>query len=121
MPRFFNGFDIPGFWERSDYARKEYVGEPLTDDLVRSVEQELGYKLPGAYVELMRYQNGGIPKKTNHRVGKRSVFSITGIYSIGREKGCSLCGELGSKFGPRNGVIPKSESTLPTARRQAMK
>ena len=67
MPGAFDGFDMSEFWKPSEYARREYVGEPLTDSAVRVVERELGYRLPPSYIEFMRFQNGGIPRRTNHR------------------------------------------------------
>ena len=42
----FEGFDFANFWEDSAYALKEYVSEAPSDELIASVEQELGYKLP---------------------------------------------------------------------------
>jgi hypothetical protein len=99
----FSDFDLDQFWKRSDYAAREYVGAALTDKAVIAVEQNLGYKLPGSYVELMSFQNGGIPRRTNHRTKERTSWShdhiaITGIYSIGSDKPCSLCGQFGSRF-----------------------
>jgi len=75
---------VEQFWEPSEYALKEYVGAPLTDESVAAVERELGYKLPASYVGLMRFQNGGIPRRTNHRTKERTSWSddhiaITGI------------------------------------------
>jgi SMI1-KNR4 cell-wall len=99
----FEDFDIAAFWEQSDYATEEYVGEPVTEALVALVEKALGYKLPRAYVELMRHQNGGVPHNTCHRTRTRTTWandhiSITGIYAIGGSKPCSLCGQFGSPF-----------------------
>ncbi len=96
-------FDAQQFWEDSEYAKKAYVGDPLSADQVTSVERTLGYKLPRAYVELMTFQNGGIPKKTNHRTKTRTTWAadhiaITGIFSIGSRHPYSLCGTRGSKF-----------------------
>jgi SMI1-KNR4 cell-wall len=104
-------FDIEGFWKPSEYALKEYVGAPLTDESVAAVEGELGYKLPAAYVELMRFQNGGFPRRTAHRTSEPTTWSsdhiaITGIYSIGREKRCALCGACGSRFWGNEGGYP---------------
>jgi hypothetical protein len=103
MSNAFANFDIEHFWKQSEYADKEYVGLPVTKSLVAAVERELGYKLPASYVELMNHQNGGIPRRTNHRTKEPTSWAsdhiaITGIYSIGSEKPCSLCGQFGSKF-----------------------
>ncbi|OKP98707.1 Imm51 family immunity protein [Paenibacillus sp. P46E] len=96
-------FDFDGFWEDSDYARKSYVSDPPTDELIASVEQELGYKLPAFYIEMMKRQNGGIPRDTCFPTEEATSWAedhvaITGIMGIGREKTYSLCGELGSRF-----------------------
>ena len=103
MEKIFADFDREQFWKPSEYALKEYVSEPLTDETLADVESELGYKLPASYVELMRFQNGGIPRQTNHRTEEGTSWAsdhiaITGIYSIGSEKPCSLCGDFGSQF-----------------------
>jgi len=99
----FSAFDLNDFWEDSDYARKVYVGSLFNDQDVSEVEGELGYKLPSSYVALMRNQNGGIPRLTNYRTNERTSWaddhvSITGIYSIGRDMTCSLCGEFSCAF-----------------------
>jgi hypothetical protein len=44
MGKVFADFDLEQFWEPSEYALKEYVGAPLTDEAVAAVERELGYK-----------------------------------------------------------------------------
>lgn len=103
MLTFFADFDLTDFWEQSEYAATNYVSEPLTDELIGSVEQELGYKLPAAYVELMGNQNGGIPKNTAFPTAERTSWAedhaaIHGILGIGRKKTYSLCGDLGSRF-----------------------
>ena len=50
----FEGFDFTNFWEDSAYALEEYVSKPPSDELIASVEQELGYKLPASYIWLMK-------------------------------------------------------------------
>ena len=35
-----------------------------SDELIASVEEELGYKLPASYIWLMKQHNGGIPVNT---------------------------------------------------------
>lgn len=99
----FSDFDLSDFWEDSDYAMREYVGAAITDLDVARVEKKLGYKLPKSYIALMRTQNGGIPKRKNHRTSERTSWAedhiaITGIYSIGKEKTYSLCGKFESSF-----------------------
>jgi hypothetical protein len=54
---------------------EKYIDDPLTDAKVAAVEAQLGCKLPRAYVELMKYQNGGIPHKTRHRTSERTSWS----------------------------------------------
>lgn len=99
----FEGFDLTNFWDDNWYALKEYVSDPPSDELIASVEEELGYKLPAAYIWLMKQHNGGIPVNTCYPCDEPTCWSedhvaIAGIFGIGREKSCSLCGELGSQF-----------------------
>jgi hypothetical protein len=103
MVTIFSDFDISDFWEVSEYATDAYVDSPLTDEMVREIEAKLGYRLPQAYIELSRHQNGGIPKNVFHRTTSRTSWAedhiaITGIYAIGTEKRSSLGGEAGSQF-----------------------
>ncbi len=96
-------FDVANFWEASDYADREYVDDPVTEFLVAEVERSLGYQLPRAYVALMKFQNGGIPRKTCHRSPARTTWAedhvaLHGIAAVGIEKRNSLCGERGSSF-----------------------
>ena len=99
----FEGFDLDGFWSHSEYAAREYVSEPLTPALVAAVEQSLGYRLPEAYVALMRHQNGGFPVRTNHRTATPTSWAedhvaINGIFGIANQKSHSLGGRSGSRF-----------------------
>ena len=91
------------FWEASDYSKAEYEGEPLTEELLASVETELGYKLPAAYVELLKSQNGGIPRLRCFRTNQPTSWAddhiaISGIYGINRSKPGSLCGDYKTQF-----------------------
>ncbi len=99
----FEGFDLTNFWDDSMYALKEYVSDPPSDELIASVEEELGYKLPASYIWLMKQHNGGIPVNTCYPCDEPTCWAedhvaITGMFGIGREKSCSLCGKLGSQF-----------------------
>ena len=40
MAKVFADFDPTGFWEPSEYALKEYVGAPLSDEAVATVERD---------------------------------------------------------------------------------
>ncbi|SKB01359.1 SMI1 / KNR4 family (SUKH-1) [Sporosarcina newyorkensis] len=99
----FSDMFLADFWEDSEYAKESYQSEPPTDELIDSIEKELGYKLPSSYIHLMKYQNGGVPKNTNFPTEEPTSWAedhiaITGIMGIGREKSYSLCGSLGSPF-----------------------
>lgn len=102
-PQFFKDFDFTDFWNESSYSERDYI-EPFPDDeLISSVEEELGYKLPASYIELMRFQNGGLVDKSCFPTSEENSWAddhiaITGIMGIGREKTYSICGELGSRF-----------------------
>ena len=103
MENYFEGFDFTDFWNDCDYAKKEYTEAAPGDELIASVEQELGYKLPASYIWLMKRHNGGIPVKTCFPTDEPTSWAedhvaITGIMGIGREKRYSLCGEFGSRF-----------------------
>jgi tetratricopeptide (TPR) repeat protein len=99
----FAGMDLAQFWDDSKYALDAYVLAPPTDELIKSVEEELGYKLPASYVKLIKQHNGGVPFNTCFPTEMSTSWAedhiaITGIMGIGREKMYSLCGDLGSQF-----------------------
>ncbi len=101
--KIFNEFDFSGFWNDTEYAVAHYVEERPTDERIYSIEQELGYKLPAAYIELMKLHNGGTPTNCcfpiiDETSGAEYHCQITGIMGIGRSKTYSLCGSFGSQF-----------------------
>ncbi len=103
IKKIFQDFDFSDFWDDTEYSLKEYVDESPTDELILSIEQELGYKLPASYIELMKLHNGGTPKNCCFPTTERTSWAenhcaITGIMGIGRTKTYSLCGDLGSQF-----------------------
>lgn len=100
---YFENYDFTNFWNDCDYALKSFVEEKPSDELIISIEDELGYKLPDSYISLMKLHNGGIPTKTCHLTKTPTSWaedhiSISGIMGIGRKKIYSICGELGSQF-----------------------
>lgn len=97
----FNDIDLSDFWKDSKYSLKNYVSQSLTSELINSIEDELGYKLPNSYLELMKSQNGGIPKNCRFPTKEPTSWAddhiaISGIFGIGRDKEYSLCGGSGS-------------------------
>ncbi len=100
----FEGFDLSDFWEEpGDCARKNYIEPPPTAEVIRQVEEELGYKLPESYIALMQVQNGGFSKKSAFPTSTPTSWAddhiaIEGFLSIGWDKTYSLCGRMGSRF-----------------------
>ncbi|CEP45648.1 SMI1 / KNR4 family [[Clostridium] sordellii] len=96
-------YDFSNFWDDCSYSYEQYICESPTDTFIEEIEQELGYKLPMSYIWLMRQHNGGIPINTCFPIKTPTSWAedhikITGIMGIGRDKPCSICGELGSRF-----------------------
>ena len=75
----FENMDLNNLWDEKNEA---YTAEPFSEDMLRNIENELGYKLPESYIYLMRVRNGGRPK--NCRVGKW-CYEIRQIFGIGKE------------------------------------
>ena len=91
----FDGFDFSDFWDDCDYALKQYVGAPPSDEQFAEVESKLGYRLPNSYKWLMRQHNGGMPKHGSHPTEGRTTWSkdhiaISGIYGVDPSKSYSL-------------------------------
>lgn len=95
-----DGLDLDAFFAQVSWA-DDYTEAPLTDAMLASVEQELGFRLPRAYVALMRHQNGGVPRNTCFPTSTSTSWAsdhiaISGIMGIGRTRLYSLLGSLGS-------------------------
>lgn len=100
--------DTTNFWDDSEYAFSEYISESPTDALIASVEEELVFKLPKYYVEMMKLHNGGIPHNNRYPIpGAEEFIAISGILGIGRDKNKSLCGASGSRTVIENGRYPE--------------
>lgn len=74
--------DAPDDWVGDLPPWHEYVGPDLTDELVVAAEEALGYKLPAAYLDLLRIRNGGLPRRRCVPVGRGRV-EITGLFGVG--------------------------------------
>ncbi|NMI06805.1 SMI1/KNR4 family protein [Paenibacillus sp. SZ31] len=89
------------FWNDSEQALEHYVSNPPSDGLIESVEEQLVFRLPASYIEMMKVHNGGIPYNryfpvANTDTGATDYVEIEGILGIGREKPRTLAGAQGS-------------------------
>ncbi|APO43035.1 cell wall assembly protein [Paenibacillus xylanexedens] len=101
-----------GFWNDSAEAVDKYVLAPPTDEQVESMEEQLVFKLPTSYVNMMKLHNGGVPHYRHFPVkqaeaAKKVRVEVAGILGIGREKAHSLGGEAGSRFIIEQGGYPE--------------
>ena len=95
--------DFSEFWHDIRESERRYMSPPADIKIVLSVQEKLGFRLPDAYVELMKMHNGGLlnrcwyPVKENARTYS-DYIQVTGILGIGDEVPYSLCGRFGSEF-----------------------
>lgn len=99
----FKDFDFTNFWDDNEYALEKFVGETPTDEHIQFIKQELGYKLPASYIEVVKMHNGGIPFNKCFPTKEPTSWAndhvaISGIFGTDRSKTYSLCGDLGSQF-----------------------
>ncbi len=64
---------------------------PLTDEVLRTVEAELGHRLPAAYVTLARRHNGGNFALDAHPAPRRTTWAEdhVGVVLLGSTAGCA--------------------------------
>jgi hypothetical protein len=95
------GVDLDGFWHDVPLSAEKWTEPAPSDELVASIEAELGFRLPASYVALARRRNGGLVERCRFDTAVPTGWAedhllITGIYAIGRTSTYSLCGALGS-------------------------
>lgn len=100
------------FWNDSPANVDQYVLSPPTDEQIEAVEEQLVFKLPTFYVNMMKLHNGGVPHYRYFPVsqaenGGKIQVEISNILGVGREKAHSLCGETGSRVIIENGGYPE--------------
>ena len=89
----FENVDLDDLWYEGDYPDKEEYecGSIESDDLIKSIEDDLGFKLPQSYIFLMKKHNGGILKKNCAQINRRKrYYDIDGIFGLGRTPKCSI-------------------------------
>ncbi|MCL2713125.1 MAG: SMI1/KNR4 family protein [Alphaproteobacteria bacterium] len=97
-------FESGALWHDCVCSRENYVEPAPGARLIASIEQELGgFRLPAAYVELARSQNGGMLRRNFCPMPEPTSWApdhvvVTGLFAIGRTARYSLCGARGSKF-----------------------
>jgi hypothetical protein len=90
-------------WAPGEAGASEYGEVPVSEETLRSVEAELGYRLPAAYVNQARTHNGGLLKRNAHASPTPTTWAadhvaVTGIFAIGRTARSSLCGSNGQRL-----------------------
>ena len=90
-------------WELDEAVASEYHEQAPSAEDIRSIESELGYRLPAGYVALARSRNGGILRRNAHASPSPTTWAedhvaITGIFAIGRTATASLCGSNGQRL-----------------------
>lgn len=98
-------------WVPDEAGATGYSETQLSEDVLRSVEAELGCRLPAAYVSLARTRNGGQLARTAHASPAPTSWApdhvaVTGIFAIGRTARMSLCGPHGQRLWLREWGYP---------------
>jgi hypothetical protein len=109
---YFTDFDFSDFWDDDQYSLENYVEETPSDELIKSVEEELGYKLPNSYIALMKLHNGGMPLKTCFPTKTPTSWSenhvaITGIMGGIRRALCEKWRKRNITTSYRSGYVSK--------------
>jgi hypothetical protein len=99
-------FDL---WDLGAAGQSDYHEAAPSDEVIRSIESELGYRLPATYVSLARSYNGGLLRRNAHASPSPTTWAadhvaLTGIFAIGRTAPSKLvrpkrCATLASGMG----------------------
>lgn len=79
------------FWDNSSTYGQKFIGRPVFNDDITSVEDELNVQLPPEYKELIKQQNGGMVNRCIFPCGYKTRWSddhieITNILGIDKNK-----------------------------------
>lgn len=112
-PKAFTDSDLTGLWLGGDFSLEYYEEPSPGDELIASVEAELGgYKLPASYIELARIHNGGMLHRCVYPMDTATNWAddhivITGLYALGRTAQWSVVGPRGSTHMEREWGYPR--------------
>ncbi|MFJ2046720.1 SMI1/KNR4 family protein [Paenibacillus taichungensis] len=100
------------FWNDSPANVDQYVLSPPTDEQIEAVEEQLVFKLPTFYINMMKLHNGGVPHYRYFPVSQAESdekihIEIRNILGVGRDKAHSLCGAAGSRVIIEQGGYPE--------------
>lgn len=89
--QFFKDFDFTDFWNESSYSVRDYIEEFPDDEMIASIKNELGYKLPASYIELMKFRMGDWWKKAAFRQqkaipGQKTMLRLRGFWESEEKK-----------------------------------
>lgn len=79
-----------GKYDELFHRNQFYTGPSLTEEMVDRAELLLGYRFPRTFVDVLREQNGGIPRRRWFPVtrgGERELVELTAFASIGGSRG----------------------------------
>lgn len=90
-------------WDFDGVDKSGYHEPPPSDDDVRSIESELGCRLPDAYVAMARHHNGGLLRRDAHPSPTPTTWAadhvgVNAIFAVGRTAASSLCGRFGQRL-----------------------
>jgi hypothetical protein len=92
---------------RSPASFREYIGPPLSQEIIQSTQQTLGVALPEAYIKLLRESNGGFLIKSRFFcAGLKEEVEIDYLSGIGYSNG--LDGPFGSLYMTQEWDYPES-------------
>lgn len=86
---------ISEFWEHSGSTASTV--DQLTDEKVKESEKTLGYKLPHAYIDLLKAQNGGYLAKSVILCDDREIYLST-VLSLSDKGDTAMFGTHGASF-----------------------
>lgn len=92
-----------GLWSESAVSLRDYQTQMPTAEIIKTIENELGYKFPKAYLDFMKVHNGGLVKKccysfADPETGVEKEIMISGFLGIGSDKSNTIMGSYGSRF-----------------------